>query len=329
MSLQSRSPQRRRIEQTRGLLAPLIVIFAIFSGLVAGCVSSTVTQNDERGSFNGDYPIVVVCTTGMVAELARNIGGEHLQVTALMGEGVDPHLYQPTPNDIARLSEADLILYSGHHLEGKMGEVFERMARRKLVVAVAEVIGSDQLIETSGQVDPHLWFDVALWSAAGEGLLAQLVQFDPVNEADYRTNAEGYLNELEDLNQEVHDQVQEIPEEKRVLVTAHDAFGYFGRAYGLEVLGIQGISTESEAGVREVNQLVDLIVGRKVSAVFVESSVSDRNIRALVEGCAAQGHTIQIGGELYSDAMGPAGTPNGTYIGMVRHNVETIVEALR
>lgn len=295
-----------------------------------GCGGPAGAGDPAEATFRGEHPIHVVCTTGMVADVVRNVGGEHVDVEALMGPGIDPHLYKPSPGDIARLAGADLIVYSGLHLEGKMAEVFERMARRTRTVAAAEGIEESKLIRVSGGVvDPHVWFDVALWSETVGEVLDVLAAFDPPHADDYRANADRYETTLAELDSEVRSRIEALDHEKRVLVTAHDAFGYFGRAYGVEVRGIQGISTESEAGVREVNQLVDLLVDRGVKAVFVESSVSDRNIAALVEGCGARGHEVRIGGQLYSDAMGPSGTPDGTYVGMVRHNVETIVEALQ
>jgi len=228
------------------------------------------------------------------------------------------------------MQAADVIFYSGLHLEGKMGDILERMDRRKPTAALAEGVPRDRLIETTGgTVDPHLWFDVALWSETIEVARSVLEELDPEHADDYASNAAAYRAALEALDEEVRERITEIPEPQRVLVTAHDAFGYFGRAYGIEVRGIQGISTESEASVRQINELVDLLVSRRIKAVFVESSVSDRNVEALVEGCRARGHEVRIGGQLFSDAMGNPGTPEGTYVGMVRHNVETIVQSLK
>ncbi|WP_197446657.1 metal ABC transporter solute-binding protein, Zn/Mn family [Tautonia plasticadhaerens] len=303
----------------------LVALVATASGCGEGPKSG-----GSPSTYGGDGPIGVVCTTGMVAEVVERVGGDRVSVSSLMGAGVDPHLYKPSPGDITALSGADAIFYSGLHLEGKMGDVLERLGRSKPAVPVAEGIPPDRLIDlVGGQVDPHAWFDVALWSGVIEVVRDALTDFDPASAADYARNAEAYRAELAGLDAEVRSRIAEIPEGRRLLVTAHDAFGYFGRAYGVEVRGIQGISTESEAGVREINDLVDLLVARRIPAVFVESSVSDRNVRALVEGCEARGHRVRIGGQLYSDAMGEAGTPEGTYPGMVRHNVDTIAEALR
>jgi len=299
--------------------------------MTTGCERAAPSPDDSANRlYKGGYPIEIACTTGMVADLARSIGGERVHVVPLMGEGVDPHLYKASPVDVDILSRADVILYSGHHLEGKMADVFVRMASRKPTFAVTEQIPAARLLNNSeGSVDPHIWFDVSLWSEAAGAVLEALKEFDPKHAAEYQSRAEALQAELTKLHAETKASLATVPKERRVLVTAHDAFRYLGRAYDLEVRGIQGISTESEAGVREVNELVDYLVSRKIKAVFVESSVSDKNVRALIEGCLARGHIVVIGGELYSDAMGKSGTPEGTYTGMVRHNVATIVKALQ
>jgi manganese/zinc/iron transport system substrate-binding protein len=307
--------------------------------LFAGCSASDagskseINHSDHSGSsqrYAGQYPIRVVCTTGMVADIATNIGGSHVAVTALMGEGIDPHLYKASPADVSQLNRADIILYSGLHLEGKLAELLERMGRRKPTVAIAERIASDKVLtDEQGARDPHVWFDVALWSEAAGAASEALAAFDPAHANDYRANEKTYRARLATLDQYAREQLLKVAKEQRVLVTAHDAFRYFGRAYDLEVRGIQGISTDSEAGVREVKELVDFLVSRKIKAVFIETSVSDQNIRSLLEGCAARGHAVVIGGELFSDAMGQTGTAEGTYEGMVRHNVDTIVKALQ
>lgn len=275
-------------------------------------------------------PIHVVCTTGMVADLVRNIGSSHVRVTQLMKAGVDPHLYKASPGDIRSLSEADIICYSGQHLEGKMADVLKRLSQNRRSVAVTDGIDSKLLLHNEeGVVDPHLWFDVSLWQQAAHRVRDELCNYAPAQAKDFRTAAEAYDKELALLHQYARDQLTQIDKTRRVLVTAHDAFEYFGKAYQLEVKSIQGISTESEASVKQVNDLVAFIVERKIKAVFVESSVSEKNIKALVEGCSARGHTVTIGGELYSDAPGADGTPDGTYIGMVKHNIDTIVKALK
>ena len=291
--------------------------------LAAGCAEA------PGGTAAGDR-IPVVANTGMVADLVRNIGGERVTVTALMGPGVDPHLYKASQGDMTRLQEARIIFYNGLHLEGRMGDVLVKMAREKPTVAVAERIPETRLLITQdGVEDPHIWFDVSLWMAAAEVVRDSLIQLDPEGQSAYERNAEAYLADLAELHDWTREQISAIPARQRVLVTAHDAFGYFGRAYGIEVAGLQGISTATEYGLADLERMVDLVVDREIKAVFIESSVPRSAIEALVEGAAARGHTVAVGGELFSDAMGPEDTPEGTYVGMIRHNVRTIVEALR
>jgi len=294
----------------------------LLAALVAGC--------GGRGTGAGDGRIPVVTTTGMVADLVRNVGGERVAVTALMGPGVDPHLFKASEGDIARLQQARIIFYNGLHLEGRMGDILVKMAREKPTVAVAERIAPERLLVTEdGVEDPHIWFDVSLWMEAVEVVRDHLTELDPDGRAVYAQNAEAYRAELEELHTYAREQLATIPAERRVLVTAHDAFGYFGRAYDVEVMGLQGVSTAAEYGLADLQRLVDVLVARGIKAVFVESSVPRSSIEALVEGAAARGHTVTIGGELFSDALGPEGTPEGTYVGMLRHNVDTIVAALR
>lgn len=301
---------------------------------IAGCQgqadgSSRRAKHQQARHFDAQYPIQVVVTTGMVADLVKHVGGEHVAVTALMGEGVDPHLYKPSGGDVARLHRADMIFYSGLHLEGRMGDVLGQVARSKPAVAVTGKIDRQRLLSVGAeQFDPHVWFDVALWSECLAAVEHALAEFDPSHAVDYARQAEAYRVELASLDTWCREQIAAIASERRVLVTAHDAFHYFGRTYDIEVKAIQGISTQAEAGVGHINELVDFISQRKIKAVFVETSVSERNIQAVVEGCAAQGHQIAVGGQLFSDAMGAAGTPEGTYVGMVRHNAETIRRAL-
>jgi manganese/zinc/iron transport system substrate-binding protein len=313
---------------TRGGLALLLGI-TLGLGLLhlSGC-NRAGPQGRHR--YQGNYPIRVVCTTGMVADLVRHVGGDRVEVIQLMGEGVDPHRYKPSPGDVNQLKKADAIFYSGRNLEGKMTDLFVRMAALKPTCAVTNGFPDKEVLEdVHGHYDPHLWFDVSLWSNGVGVVCAALSEFDPKNQAFYQENARPYQEELRKLHDRVGRELAQIPRERRVMVTAHDAFRYFGRAYNIEVRGIQGISTESEAGVKEINQLVDFLVQRKIKAVFVETSVSDKNIQALIDGCAARGHTVKNGGELFSDAMGKPGTREGTYAGMIEHNVRTIVKALK
>jgi manganese/zinc/iron transport system substrate-binding protein len=249
-----------------------------------------------------------------------------------MGPGVDPHLYKATKGDLDLLDEADMIFYNGLNLEAKMTHILEKMGSEKTTAAVGRAI-PDSLLRYpehfEGHPDPHIWFDVSLWAMAVLEVGNQLVNADSVNVQFYLERTDAYLDSLEALHNWVHEQIAAIPESQRVLVTAHDAFGYFGRAYLIEVEGLQGISTVTEAGLLDVTNMVDLLVNRKIKAVFVESSVPQKAINSVVEGCRARGHEVIVGGELFSDAMGAAGTPEGTYLGMVRHNVNTIVKALR
>jgi manganese/zinc/iron transport system substrate-binding protein len=273
----------------------------------------------------------VVATTGMVADLAREVGGEHVVVEALMGAGVDPHLYKASAGDRERLRAADLVLYNGKGLEGKMGDVLVKLARAQPVVAVTDVIPDERLLEPEeleGHYDPHVWFDVALWAECARPVADELARLDPLHRADYEARAERYAALLRGLHEEVRAALAAVPRERRVLITSHDAFRYFGRAYDLEVRGLQGISTVADAGVKDVQQMVDLIVGRGIKAIFVESSVSPKAIEAVQAHVRERGHEVAIGGTLYSDAMGDA-PPEDTYVGMVRANVRTVVSALR
>lgn len=276
-------------------------------------------------------PYTITTTTGMITDIVRQVAGDRAVVHGIMKEAVDPHLYKPTRGDIVQLIGADVVFYNGLMLEGKMGDVLVRVARKgKPVHAVTELLddGSYVMTDPRQHFDPHVWMDVRGWMKAVEAVAAALAEYDPPSADAYRSNARRYLADLEALDDYARRSIASIPERQRVLVTAHDAFNYMGRAYGLEVRGIQGISTESEAGVRDINELVDLIVEREIQAVFVETSVADKNVRALVEGARARGRDVRIGGSLFSDAMGAPGTYEGTYIGMIDHNVTTIARAL-
>lgn len=283
------------------------------------------------GVARAGQPLTVVATTGMIADAARQVGGDLVEVRALMGPGVDPHAYRQTRSDIVAMANADLVLSHGLYLEAQMEDFLRGLAAEGNVVAVAESLPRELLRahdDYADKFDPHVWMDPELWSRVVLSVRDALIATRPGGEATFRANAEAHLAEIADLARYAGGVLATVPPETRVLVTAHDAFSYFGAAYGFEVVGIQGISTESEAGLRRVSELVDLLVSRRVGAVFVESSVSDRNIRALIEGAAAKGHQVVIGGELYSDAMGEAGSYEGTYLGMIDHNATTIARAL-
>jgi manganese/zinc/iron transport system substrate-binding protein len=302
-------------------LSVFLVVFFAFTAV--GCTSN---QNQDSDKVN------IVATTTMLADLARVIGGEHVEVNGLMGPGIDPHLYKASAGDVNVIQQADLVLYNGLDLESKLGEIFAELEKnQKVVVMITKGLPDAELLmdEESGGYDPHIWLNVNLWKEASVNLLSGLIEVDPDNREAYTKNYESYVKELEELDLFVKEEIERIPESSRVIITAHDAFQYFGKAYGMEVLGLQGISTESEAGTGDVKSLADYIVERKIKAIFVESSVPRRNIEALQEAVKAQGFDVQIGGELYSDSLGSAGTVARTYIGMIKSNVETIINALK
>ncbi len=279
----------------------------------------------------GQSPLSVVTTTSIIADTTKRIGGENTNVRSLMGEGVDPHLYKASPGDLRLLSAADLVLHNGLHLEGKMADALEKLSTRKPVVAVTARIPTDRLRKTSeglNSYDPHVWFDVSLWLAVAEHIRDTLIEHDRANEAGYRTRYQSLEGELRELHTWCRAEFQKISPSRRVLITAHDAFGYLGRAYELEVRGIQGLSTDSEASLQDIRHLLDLITQRDIPAVFVENSVSPKAVEALVEGSRSRGHALTIGGELFSDTLGSPHSPAGSYVGMVRHNVVTITSAL-
>ena len=311
--------------------------FALCGVLLAGCGGGSGEDAGDGDAASADQasgPFDVVCTVGMITDVVRNVAGDHANVEGIIGEGVDPHLYTPTRSDVLQLRDADVVFYNGLLLEGKMTDVLIRVASSgKPVTAVTEAVleETDYLMKEPGDseyTDPHVWMDVDGWRKAVPVIEETLADYDPEHAADYAANADAYLERLEALDAYVHRVIGSIPEKRRVLVTAHDAFQYLGRAYGIEVRGIQGISTDSEAGVKDIERLVDFIVRRDIPAVFVETSVADKNVRALVEGARARGHELTIGGSLFSDAMGQPGTYRGTYIGMIDHNATTIARAL-
>lgn len=278
-----------------------------------------------------DTELSVVATTGMIADAARQVGGDLVTVTALMGPGVDPHAYRQTRTDIVAATRADLVLWHGLYLEAQMEDFLTQLGTRTNVVAVGEAVPQTQLIaheDYSDKFDPHVWMVPDLWAHVVTGVRDALIATAPDHADTFTANAETHLADLARLQTYADASIATIPDQARVLLTAHDAFGYLGRAFDFDVIGIQGISTESEAGLNRISDLVDMLVTRDIRAVFVETSVSDRNIRALIEGAAARGHTVKIGGELYSDAMGPADTYEGTYLGMIDHNITTITNAL-
>ena len=298
--------------------------------LIAILVGSGCDPKEQPDAATDDK-LRVVTTIGMITDIVKNVGGTRVAVTGMMGPGVDPHLYNPTPKDVQRLGSAHIIFYNGLHLESKVADILAKMSGGTLTVAVTDAVDRSLLLtppEYEGLYDPHLWFDVKLWMQAVEKVRDALSEYDVDNAVLYRSNAERYLAKLTELDAYVKSQVARVPSQQRVLVTAHDAFNYFGKAYGFEVRGLQGISTATEAGIADVQELATFIAARRIPAIFVESSVSSRSLEAVKAAVKSKGFDVEIGGELFSDAMGSEGTPEGTYIGMVRHNIDTIVRAL-
>lgn len=282
--------------------------------------------------FADEAKYKIVGTIGMVSDIVTQVAGDRAEVDELMGPGIDPHLYKPTRSDIRKLMAADVIFYNGLLLEGKMTDSLIRAATAgKKVYAVTELMDEEFLLEPDdleGLFDPHVWMDPSGWAKAVEVIRDKLTEYDPEGADTYASNAEKTINKIMALDAYAEKVLTSVPKEQRVLVTAHDAFNYFGKRFGYEVVGIQGLSTESEAGVQDIERLVEMLVERNIGAVFVETTVSDRNINALIEGAKARGHKVVIGGELFSDAMGQAGTYEGTYIGMIDHNATTVAKAL-
>jgi manganese/zinc/iron transport system substrate-binding protein len=300
--------------------------------LAVALVCATCFTACHRSGSDPDGRPFVVTTTGMIGEMAARIGGEDVRVEWLMPSGIDPHLFKPSQSDVQRLGRADVIFYNGLHLEGKMTEVLARMSRYRPIVAVAEQVPPEELLAVDGfegQFDPHLWFDVRLWTRVLEPIEQALSELLPDRAEVFQSRANELRGELLELDAWAEQTMDPLSPERRVLITAHDAFGYFGRRYGFEVLGLQGISTVSEAGLQDIERLVERIVNDRIPAIFIEASVPPRSIQAVQAACAARGHPVAIGGELFSDSMGPPGTEEGTYTGMVRHNVRTLMEALQ
>ncbi len=305
-----------------------IVLGVLVLGLLVACGPATTAKGDLS-----KRQVKVTTTVGMITDIVRNVGGERVVVTGLMGPGVDPHLYKPSASDVQKLEGADIIFYGGLELEGRMTDTLVKLARGgKPAVAVSEGVPEERLQEPEefeGKYDPHVWFDVTLWQFAVKTINQELAKLDPDSKDVYQRNTDAYLKQLDELHQYVKAQIGTIPEPSRVLITAHDAFGYFGKQYGMDVRGLQGTSTATEASASDVQGLSQFIADRKIKAIFVESSVPRATIEAVQAAVRSKGWNVAIGGELFSDAMGNEGTPEGTYIGMVRHNVDTIVKALK
>jgi len=295
-------------------------------------LSIALFSSCKKNIENRDKKLKIVTTTTMITDLVMNIGGDSVHVQGLMGSGVDPHLYKASEGDVSKLTNADIVFYSGLHLEGKLVDVFEKMGHNTNTIALAEVLDKNKLIGSeyfASNYDPHIWFNISYWKQMTRFLTEELSKLDPSNAAFFEKNKLIYLEKLDVLEKEIREIITSIPEEKRVLITAHDAFNYFGKEYGFEVVGLQGLSTATEAGVQDVQNLAKLIIDKKVKAVFVETSVPKRTIEALQQAVLSKGFQVDIGGTLYSDALGTTGTVEGTYIGMFTYNVNTIVNALK
>lgn len=299
--------------------------------IIVGIVCLFLT-NCQRKELSTSNKLQVVTTTTMLTDLVKNIGGEVISVEGLMGSGVDPHLYKASEGDVMKLFTADIVFYNGLHLEGKLEDVFKKMKHQnKMTIPVSDVLDKNKLISSesfASNYDPHIWFNISYWKQISQYVVEQLKRADPKNTLAFEENGKKYLKRLEELESEIQLQINQLPQEQRILVTAHDAFNYFGEAYHFNVVGLQGLSTATEAGVRDVQKLSDFIIKNKVKAIFVESSVPKKTIEALQKAVESKGHKVMIGGTLYSDALGNAGTIEGTYLGMYRYNIKTIVEAL-
>ena len=303
----------------KNLLIFITLIFSLYS-----CKETTNSENDK---------LKIVTTTTMITDMISAVGGDKVEVKGLMGSGVDPHLYKASEGDVTKLSKADVIFYNGLHLEGKLEDVFEKMKHsNKQTIALTDILNKNDLISSenfASNFDPHVWFQIEYWMECVNFAAAELGKIDPDNKGFYKKNAETYVSKLKNLHQENLELVNSLPVEKRILVTAHDAFNYFGKLYNFNVVGLQGLSTATEAGVKDVQNLANFIIEKNVKAIFVESSVPKRTIEALQASVKSKGHEVIIGGELFSDALGSANTPEATYVGMYKHNLSTIINALK
>jgi manganese/zinc/iron transport system substrate-binding protein len=287
-------------------------------GQFFGC-SPSQTENGQ---------LKIVCTTGIIEDALVNMYGDVANVQAIMGPGVDPHLYKPSQSDVSLLTHADIIVHNGLHLEGKMSEVLHKLGRTKKVYAMSDGLSKDKLRlldAKSGVYDPHIWFDTELWRNAvqqvGEAISKDFPQFQSA-----QPKISKYVHALDSIDKLIRNKVSQIDSTKRILIASHDAFNYFGSAYGVHVRGLQGVSTVAEYGLRDVTDLVNFIIDNNIKTVFIETSVSSRSIDAVIKGCEAKGFKVEIGGKLFSDALGDKGTSEGTYMGMVVYNVNLMIK---
>ncbi len=307
-----------------------VITLCFIVGIFFSCSSDQ--SNVSKNESSAERGVHIVTTTGMLKDLVENLSPKEFKVSALMGPGVDPHYYKASQGDLVQLQEASLIIYNGLHLEGKMGEVLKHLAKRKHVWEAGSVLTKEEIRQTGefvSGIDPHFWFDVNIWKHVCKGMSLRLQEEFPRYTEDIVTNEKEYLERLNILDLTIKEELSKLPKENRVLFTAHDAFGYFGRAYDVEVMALQGLSTTTEFGLKDVQNTVETIIDKEIKAIFVESSVSPKAIQAVVEQCGKQNYKVVIGGELFSDAMGDFGTPEGTYIGMLEHNLYTFVNAIK
>jgi len=308
----------------------LIPISLFITLLAVGFIASQTEKRQSDEIKEKGKQAYIVSTTSQIGDLIQNIVGQNAKTDYLMGSGIDPHMYHPTRSDVSKLLQADIVFYNGMNLEGKMEHFLENLQSKKQTISVANTLDPKALQKINGEenYDPHIWMDVKNWITASKEITDILSTHSPQNADTYKINNKSYIRKLQKLDLYAKTAIASIPKEKRIMITAHDAFGYLGAAYDIEVMGIQGISTESEAGIGQIKEIVDMVISRKIPAIFVETSVGGHNINAIIEGARAQGHDLKIGGKLYSDAMGTPGSAESTYIGMMAHNIKTITTAL-
>lgn len=323
---------------TRVRAAVATFLVAMFVATGCGPSDSDPLEQAEARAVPGiaDRKVRVVTTTNFVTDLVEQVGGDRVDVQGLMGAGVDPHLYKASAGDVGRIADADVVFYVGLHLEAKMGDVLEKTGQRRPVVAVGEAVDEEQLLDPPASLaaagaehDPHIWFDTDMWAQTPPVVAETLGKLDPEHADEYERRARAYVIRIHDTAFRLQRELDEIPRERRVLVTSHDAFRYFGRHFDVDVEAIQGISTVAEATTDDIDRVADLLADRGIRAVFVESSVPRKTIDAVVEAAERKGADVQVGGELFSDAAGDEGTAEGTYLGMLEHNVRELVKGLR
>ena len=299
--------------------------------LYSALITLSLFSCNKNKTVSENHILKIVTTTSMLSDAVKNITKEHANIEPLMGPGVDPHLYKAAHSDLEKLSSADIIIYNGLHLEGKMTDILKKLSRNKLVINASTPLPDSILRfpDSPETPDPHIWFSIPIWRKSIKHISESIIKVIPKHKSELSLNTSIYLGKLNALDSKVRNEINTIPNKQKLLITAHDAFGYFGDEYKIEVMGLQGLSTVSQAGLKDIEHLVDLIIKRGIKAIFVESSISKKQLEVVIESCNEQGHNLTIGGTLYSDAMGPPNTPEGTYIGMVSRNVKTIVEALK